>query len=265
MLGLVKRGWFRALKWYASERYFPGYWLAQSARYFHDHYVYEATGHRRNGEAALLERLSGKLDLIFDVGANRGEWSKLAHEFHPKATIHAFEIVPSTFEKLAAAAPAGVVAHDFGLGDVDGEIELHVMRGNDEIASIFAMEHIDTIACIGHIRNGDEVCRELGVTHIDLLKIDVEGAEKRVLTGFQHLLAAGAIDVIQFEYGEFNIASRFLLADAYELLGPMYEIGLLGRRGVAFRPYLAEHESFKGPNYVAVRRARPDLIEALRA
>src|SRR5262245_34870000 len=50
-----------------------------------------------------LERLGlypTKAQVILDIGANVGSWSTSAYEIFPRATIHAFEPVPSTFEAL---------------------------------------------------------------------------------------------------------------------------------------------------------------------
>jgi hypothetical protein len=53
--------------------------------------------------------------------------------------------------------------------------------------------------------------------------------------------------------------------DAYELLEAKgYTVGKLYPDHVDFRAYKLKDEDFLGPNYVAVRSARTDLVEALR-
>jgi hypothetical protein len=62
-----------------------------------------------------------------------------------------------------------------------------------------------------------------------------------------------------------NIITHFLLRDFYELLeGRAYAVGKLFPDHVDFRPYVLEDEDFLGPNYIAVRKMRPDIIAALR-
>ena len=69
------------------------------------------------------------------------------------------------------------------------------------------------------------------------------------------------IDVAQFEYGYACVLARAFLLDFYELLeGAGYVVGRLGPRGVEVAPYRFEAETFFGPNFVAVRADRPDLI-----
>jgi hypothetical protein len=112
---------------------------------------------------------------------------------------------------------------------------------------------------------GDAYCAEHGIRRIDLLKIDTEGLDLRVLRGFDHMLASGAVDVVQFEYGLANIASHTLLADFHAFLGERgFAVGKIWPREVEFRDYDPRlDENFRGPNYLAVRHARDDLIARL--
>jgi len=223
---------------------------------------------RRNGEAWLLQRLqSVSPRVVLDVGANIGSWSALAAELLPDASIHAFEPVPETFRALAAQAAAlggRVQAHAFGLADRDGEIELNVVEDDATLSSIVALHRgaQRRVAC--RMRRGDAFLAEQGIAHVDLLKIDVEGAEPLVLAGLVETLAAGRVDVIQFEYGRANILTKFLLRDFHQTLEPLgYRVGKLFPDRVDFRDYQYEHEDFVGPNFVAVRGARNDINDLL--
>jgi Methyltransferase FkbM domain len=109
------------------------------------------------------------------------------------------------------------------------------------------------------IVTGDEYAVAQGLEHIDFLKIDVEGAEYRVLDGFSHLLERGGIRCIQFEYGAFSIQTRVLLADYYERLAARYWIGKLFPSGVEFCDYAWTNESFRFANFVCVSRDWPEL------
>ena len=54
-----------------------------------------------NGEIWLLDRLKNtSVEMIFDVGANHGNWSAAASERFPNAVIHAFEITPAAYKYL---------------------------------------------------------------------------------------------------------------------------------------------------------------------
>ena len=78
------------------------------------------------------------------------------------------------------------------------------------------------------------------------------------------MLGAGAIDVIQFEYGYITIDTKFLLKDFHEYLEPFgMKIGKIYPNYIDFRGYKHSHEDFYGPNFLAVRSDLSDLIEKL--
>ncbi len=54
-----------------------------------------------NGEASVISKCCDNDSVVFDVGANKGDWSKAVLSQYPKARIHCFEIVPATARLLA--------------------------------------------------------------------------------------------------------------------------------------------------------------------
>jgi FkbM family methyltransferase len=216
-----------------------------------------------NGEARLLAELSSELEVVFDVGANVGEWTQRVLDTSD-ATCHAFEIVPATATELdRRVTDPRVTVNHFGLSDTDGTVRVKVYPGFAQFASISTLDHgagYEWRDC--RVRRGDAYCRESGIDHIDFLKVDTEGADLAVLRGFGDML--GRVTAIQFEYGMANISSRALLADCYELLESHgHTVGKIFPNSVAFGPYRPEMEDFRGPNYLAVPRDRVDLIERL--
>ena len=110
---------------------------------------------------------------------------------------------------------------------------------------------------------GDVYLREHGIDHVDLLKIDVEGAEMSVLRGFNASFRRGAIDMVQFEYGAINLTTRHFLADFqvfFEQFG--LQMGKVYPEGVLFKSDETMDEDFIGLVYVACRRM--DIIDAVR-
>jgi FkbM family methyltransferase len=221
-----------------------------------------------NGERRILELLGRRnIACVFDVGANIGEWLQLARRHCPSATIHAFEIVPFTFEKLRRhiGTEPGLILNPFGLAERRGTVEVLYCPDDPELSSIFPYptgKQSLPVSC--NITTGDEYCAERGIAHVDFLKLDVEGLELPALRGFEGMLANGQIDVIQFEYGFINILPKFLLKDLYEFLGAHgYAAGKIFPGYVDFRAYELKDEDFMGPNYLAVRRDCRDLIALL--
>jgi FkbM family methyltransferase len=205
---------------------------------------------------------------VLDVGANVGDWTELVAGLAPAARIDAFEIVPDTATRMATrfAGRDTITVNEIGLDDHDGEVEVRHCPGFSEASSTVARERDMPFELrAARVTTGDRYCAQHGIEHVDLLKIDVEGAEHRVLDGFRGLLASGAVDVVQFEYGRANIASHVLLADFHERFAQLgFDVGKVFPTRVDFRPYDDRYdEDFRGPNFVAVRRARADLRAAL--
>jgi FkbM family methyltransferase len=232
---------------------------------------------RLNGEQALLHRLRRfSPSVLMDVGANVGEWSMAALAAIPGAFIHAFEIAEPTAVQLKrnlAPFQSRVVANAFGLGDTDGDLTIYLPQESDTAASMFqtvievsAKDHgIKNVAEIrSTITTGDGYMHRNGIGHVDVLKIDVEGAEMQVLKGFTGAFARSAIDLVQFEYGPLNLATRVLLLDFYDFFQQRgYVIGKLFPEGVAFKPFELSDEDFVGPNFIACLECRTDIIEAI--
>ena len=66
---------------------------------------------------------------------------------------------------------------------------------------------------------GDEFLAQEGIAAIDFLKLDVEGAEHLVLQGLEANLRKQSVRFVQFEYGQKDILTHFLLRDFYHLFG----------------------------------------------
>jgi hypothetical protein len=70
------------------------------------------------------------------------------------------------------------------------------------------------------------------------------------------LLQENRIDIIQFEFGEMNIASRVFFKDFYDLLSGQYHLYRLLPNGLLpLEPYNARrHEIFIYQNIIAINR-----------
>lgn len=224
----------------------------------------------RNGEAWIAQRIAdwfrNEPRCVFaDVGANFGEWTEAATMNRPWVEVHAFEILPSTFEALSArigSAP-NVHLHSVGLSGEEGELTLFLNRSSQTTGLYHHPGEATVAQTTARVVRGDRYLRDAGAGHVHFCKIDVEGAEHNILTGLREMLDGDEIDAIQFEYGIFNIASRRLLKDFYALLGARYAIGKLFPNHVAFRDYSTLHEDFGPANYIAVRRELAPLIRHL--
>jgi FkbM family methyltransferase len=274
-MGVTMKRFLRgALRRHAAARAPGARMLAETALFYRQFYEGGGPGIANNGEAEIVTRLSGahSLEVVFDVGANVGAYSTMVLDVSPRAELHVFEIAPPTYAKLSArlANRSNIRLNPFGLADDAGEMEIDYFPGRDTVSSmvkgVAGGIHDDPAQPLKVlVKTGDFYCEQHGVTKIDLLKIDVEGAEHLVLKGFENMMKERRISVIQFEYGLANIYTHHLLLDYHRYFDERgYKLGKLRARGVEFRDYHPLQEDFLGPNFVAVRGDRSDLIGALQ-
>ena len=232
--------------------------LDHAAVLFHRMHENENGDPQTNGEAWLLKTLAaaGRLNTVFDVGAHAGGWAALVLEANPRAVVHCFEICPPTFERLAAHYDGDprVITNPFGLSDATGDISVKYCPDADYLSSVVEIVFVpEAQTILGRVDRGDAYCARYGLEHIDLLKLDVEGAEHMVLRGFGELVTPDRIPVIQFEYGQVNIVSKFLLRDFHAFFNARgYHVGKLFPAFVRFGRYDYEYENFIGYNHIAV-------------
>ncbi|MEX0669115.1 MAG: FkbM family methyltransferase [Pirellulales bacterium] len=230
-----------------------------------------------NGEAWLLQRLAHGTStrqtlLVFDVGANCGDYTRLALEASPHTLVWAFEPVPAVFAQLQLAHGHEPRARllPFALADQEGSLTLYAdpQRSGHTTAVAGVQPGVHGLAqpqaLSVQARTLDGFCLQQAIPAIDLLKLDVEGFEQQVLAGAQQLLEQGAITCIQLEYGRANLFSRVFIHDYFRLYGDTYRLGKLYPRGVVwFDRYSSELDDLIGPNLVLLQRRRPELIAAL--
>lgn len=226
------------------------------------------TGAAHPDERRFLERLRRQLPhpVILDVGANRGQYATLARSIFPAAKIYSFEPSPSAFRQLEALAPSlTITAIPAAVGATDGSITLFDFTSapGSECATVMPgmLEEIyglPSTATVVDLTTLDSFLANAGLSHIDLLKIDVEGFELEVLQGAKNALGRGQIDHIQLEFNEMNALSRTFVRDFKALL-PNYNLYRLLWNGdlldLDHQPIL-RRELFGYQNLIAIRNPK---------
>jgi FkbM family methyltransferase len=162
-------------------------------------------------EQALIRSLPHQ-GVFIDVGAHVGLWTSALAMAHPAATVHAFEASPDTFRTLQRNIEtnniANAILNQTAVSDVEGSIQFQAPRNGSVFGRIRAdgnsQHRFDNAAIVDvpALRLAD-YCRTRGITNIDFLKIDVEGAEIRVLRGVLSHIPIGRIWI---EIDELNLA-----------------------------------------------------------
>ena len=173
--------------------------------------ILEASGYRLLPESKIPLGVDPRLDLarvmrhpvhrILDVGGNAGQTVRKFHELWPEAQIDSFEPTPALFEKLSARCESTprATAHNLALGASYGTLPFYCYESGLQNSFVrnpdLPVKEVLAIA----VQTLDHWTAEHRIDSIDLLKIDVEGAECEVLAGADALLSDGRIHAILAE------------------------------------------------------------------
>ena len=221
-------------------------------------------------EFAFLDKVLKPGMVFLDVGANDGYYTLFAAQrVEPGGRVLAVE--PSSRERvnlernIARNRLANVTVVPVALGAACGTAELRLAQsahsGHNTLGK-FANDGVQAESMEQvTVRTLDEVARDLGLTRIDAMKIDVEGAEASVIAGGREVLAATR-PLIVLEISD--KALRGQGSDAQRLIATFrgelgYEIGVFSPRTGRIE-LLADGQELS-PNVVAMPRERiPEIL-----
>lgn len=229
-------------------------------------------GYSDREHAVLLDALLRPGMVYFDVGANFGQFALMAAtRVGRDGAVHAFEATSTMYEQLAANVElnglAQVTANHAAVADQPGTLEMTLCEPGKEAFSslgrpmrpqdqIIGRETVPAITL-------DDYCRERGISRIDLIKIDVEGAEVRVIEGASNLLSSGGVSSLVCEFNE--VAAESQGSSGRELRNALESHGYRifrfdpSRRTITPEPAVERYASTQ--NLLAVRD--PDQFAAL--
>jgi len=123
--------------------------------------------------------------VFIDVGAHIGVHSFRIARLFPKVKVVSIEPNPMAFEALILGIKVNdlhnVNALNLALSDIDGEVTLHVKLINAASSIIESQSSFKSIK-VNAIRL-DTLIETLKLNRVDVIKVDVEGAELEVLRG----------------------------------------------------------------------------------
>ena len=144
-------------------------------------------------------RLLCPLDLIIDIGANRGQFSLLARLYNPTARIISFEPLPSPAQtyRNVFVSDERVTLFQSAIGPEQGNVPIHI-SARDDSSSLLPISDLQAQTFSGTAEVGTTsvavapLSRFLQADDIvsrTLLKIDVQGYEYNALQGCESLLS----------------------------------------------------------------------------
>lgn len=150
-----------------------------------------------SSEASQLAKVlkMGKINMVFDIGANEGQFAREIREHGYIGTIVSFEPLTSARKKLldfASRDPCWYVHKQSAIGDRNDEIEIHI-AGNSVSSSVLPMLESHSNAALGSAYVSSERVPIIKLDSIASLyiapesnlfiKIDTQGFEWQVLDG----------------------------------------------------------------------------------
>ena len=225
-----------------------------------------------NGEINLLKAVASqnqrRKNIIFDVGANIGNWSYQAEKYFPNSDLHLFELHPATCNnlKLRFKQKSSFKINNIALTSGVAEVQYKSFGENDGsntlvLNSDFKARSFEVLKTKG--LSGDQYCADHDIDTIELLKIDVEGYEMSVIKGFTEAFLTKRVRIVQFEYGYANGDAQDLMRDFFKFFQKMgYRVGVLRQSGVKFSEFKYAYNNFNsGPNFVACLPEHVRLLE----
>lgn len=119
--------------------------------------------------AKLLRSFEIRNPTIFDVGANKGEWTNEIRKFFPRSDFYCFEPSKSSFNSLTVnfEGITNIHLYNFGLGETDQITTLYYDQAQSGLASLSnrRLDHFGITMGLSEqieLRNLDEFIQEIG-------------------------------------------------------------------------------------------------------
>ena len=166
---------------------------------------------KRNKPFEIQKRLMGRDNelVIFDVGAYVGDITAMYKQMFPQSIIYCFEPFPDSFQKLnSLCRDASIIAHQIAFSDKKGTTTFNTNVDLSCNSLLTPTEGEFKCYSAKSIKDGeiqvktntlDNFCADVGISDIDILKLDVEGAEVKVLEGASRMLSKQAVKLIYSE------------------------------------------------------------------
>jgi len=148
---------------------------------------------------------------ILDVGANVGQTALELVDRFPNARIHSIEPFPEAYELLRKNTELfpRIITHQLAFGASEGEQPLYINSKNETNSLLKTSVHLDNYIpsewCVP--KGAVEVpvctigsfCKKQGIAKIDILKIDTQGYELKILEGALSMLSPERIRFLFME------------------------------------------------------------------
>lgn len=212
-----------------------------------------------SGELHIIKKLKDKMKngVIFDIGANVGDWSKFIIEEYKDMDyqLYMFEPSISAYNKMIQniQPSKNIKQYKVGFGDKAETIKIYFNNEAQGSAGAFFedAQYSEDI----EVETVDNFCKTNSIDSITFLKMDVQGYEYNILLGAKEMLKNGKIECIQFETDEPNVENRIFFKDFWKLLHEDYTLYHSLYNGlVEIEEYHYSLENYHCMNYLAIKK-----------
>ena len=199
-----------------------------------------------NFDDLLKDKISNN-PIIFDVGGNKGQSIERYLKIFDKPIIHSFEPIKNEFDYMCSKFRnnKNICLNNFALGDKTEEKEFNVTAktGNSSFNKInlgtdwlkvrskqnntSEEGYVTSVQKVNVIKL-DDYCKNNNINQIDLVKIDTQGYEDKVLEGSINTIKENKIKVIVAEimfddvynkYLSFSDIEKFIIPNNFRMIG----------------------------------------------
>lgn len=213
----------------------------------------------------LLEKETGAL-VIFDCGANKGDWALSLKEHLLDNELNDFEFflfepsktnIDIITDKIKDDNKMTLIAS--GVSNKKEKMTLYSNESGSALGSLYQrnLEHYNKELNIEEeitLITLDAYIKEQSIQKIDFLKLDIEGHESKALEGAKKTFKDKKVKYVQFEFGGCNIDSRTYFRDFFYFFKEHdYSLFRLTPFGLfPINRYHESEESFIPCNYIAI-------------
>jgi len=170
---------------------------------------------------AMFVRNADDNIICMDIGANTGLYSYFINFFEPKTKLFVFEPDSSLIEciKLNLSKCANASINNIGIADYSGALDLFVNEKSRQTNS-FEWDAVSPFAdeckkVSVRVESIDNFCEKNDIPKIDILKIDVQGYEHKILQGAETMLKKLQILALEASFISKDTIKSLSLADEY--------------------------------------------------
>lgn len=157
--------------------------------------------------------------VVLDLGGYEGQWASDIHAMY-NCEVHIFEALPEFAQSIEQRFKKNPRLHvySYGIGEKSKIVDFYINRNGSSMVRATGQ------LVQAKIVSADNFLREKNIQHVDLMKINIEGAEYALL---EHLLEVGWIEHIenlQIQFHDFFPQARERMQKIQNMLRTTHEL-----------------------------------------